>query len=416
MKDSKIKEKIDEKPETGLQSEARRENEKSESIKDQHSREHEHDNGVLEDHFEGETELNEENFIKLVCEKRSQIKSLEKKAQGINKSKKKQIEDIQGKGTKLDDQGKSFQTQLVEIDSEMKKLVARKEHISLLSKENKKERQVLFKDESRVEEERNAELMENKREMSERQQELLVLITMKPELNVANEEKIVMPKLTLVDIYDRRIEAKASELECPSCSKTASIPIFMCQGHHLICSSCILKVPSCPKCQKSFPLGEGRRNRKADMAAEELAALIKERKEVARRSGHTVNGEDNGDDNGQDMNEENNNQETGCSPEQTSPEVNDPRREEYGVVVSEKANRVSSDVKQKAENRLSFDPDRWNLKVPQGIPPHIAQSAFELYDQELRNMPDREFKEFLKDWSPNSPMYLYLRELRRKVR
>ena len=154
------------------------------------------------------------------------------------------------------------------------------------------------------------------------------------------------------------------------------------------------------------------------MAAEELAALIKERKEVARRSGHTVNGDENGDENGQDVNGENNSneassvdQDTGCSPV-----GNDPRREEDSVVVSEKANRVSSDVKQKAENRLSFNPDRWNLKVPQGIPPHIAQSAFELYDQELRNMPDREFKEFLKDWSPNSPMYLYLRELRRKVR
>merc|ERR1719234_2484380 len=261
-----------------------------EFVKDKHSREQEHDNGVLEDQFEGETELNEENFIKLVCEKRSQIKSLEKKGQGITRSKKKQIEDIQVKSTKLDEQGKSFETQLVEIDLEMKKLVARKEHILLLSKENKKERQTLSKEESSVEEEKNSELMENKRDMSERQQELLVLITMKPELNVANnEEKIVMPKLTLVDIYDRRIEAKARELECPSCSKTATIPIFMCQAHHLICSSCILKVPSCPKCQKSFPLGEGRRNRKADMAAEELAALIKERKEVARRSGLTVN-------------------------------------------------------------------------------------------------------------------------------
>ena len=40
------------------------------------------------------------------------------------------------------------------------------------------------------------------------------------------------------------------------------------------------------------------------MAAEELAALIKERKEVARRSGHTVNGDDNGDDNGQEGNGE----------------------------------------------------------------------------------------------------------------
>merc|ERR1719369_757618 len=104
----------------------------------------------------------------------------------------------------------------------------------------------------------------------------------------------------------------------------------MCQGHHLICSSCILKVPSCPKCQKSFPLGEGRRNRKADVAAEELAALIKERKEVARRSGHSVNGDDNGDENEQEVNGENNSneissghQETQCSPEKTSQETND---------------------------------------------------------------------------------------------
>ena len=152
------------------------------------------------------------------------------------------------------------------------------------------------------------------------------------------------------------------------------------------------------------------------MAAEELAALIKERKEVARRSGHTVNGDDNGDDNGQEANGENNSNEMSSVDQEEALEGNDPRREEDCVVVSEKANRVGSDVKQKAENRLSFDPDRWNLKVPQGIPPHIAQSAFELYDQELRNMPDREFKEFLKDWSPNSPMYLYLKELRRKVR
>ena len=160
------------------------------------------------------------------------------------------------------------------------------------------------------------------------------------------------------------------------------------------------------------------------MAADELAALIKERKEVARRSGHAGNGEDNGDDNGQEVNGENNSNETssvnqetdGCCPEKTSLEANDPGSGGRDGVVSEKANRVSSEVKEKAENRLSFDPDRWNLKIPQGIPPHIAQSAFELYDQELRKMPDREFKEFLKDWSPNSPMYLYLKELRRKVR
>ena len=151
-----------------------------------------------------------------------------------------------------------------------------------------------------------------------------------------------------------------------------------------------------------------------DMAAEELAALKKERKEVARRSGLAVNGEDNLVNNGEDDHPQESSsldQEAAIIPEETSQESI-----EENVVVPEKAHQFSSEMKQKAENRLSFDPDRWNLKVPQGIPPHIAQSAFELYDQELRGMPDKEFKDFLKDWSPNSPMYLYLRELRRKVR
>ena len=150
------------------------------------------------------------------------------------------------------------------------------------------------------------------------------------------------------------------------------------------------------------------------MAAEELAALKKERKEGARRSGLAVSGEDNLVNNGEDDHPQESSsldQETAIISEETPQE-----RNEENVVVPEKANQVSSEMKQKAENRLSFDPDRWNLKVPQGIPPHIAQSAFELYDQELRGMPDKEFKDFLKDWSPNSPMYLYLRELRRKVR
>ena len=171
------------------------------------------------------------------------------------------------------------------------------------------------------------------------------------------------------------------------------------------------------------------------MAAEELAALKKERKEVARRSGLAVSGEDNlvngednlvngennlvsGEDNLVNNGEDDHPQESSSLDQETAiiSEETPRERNEENVVVPEKANQVSSEMKQKAENRLSFDPDRWNLKVPQGIPPHIAQSAFELYDQELRGMPDKEFKDFLKDWSPNSPMYLYLRELRRKVR
>ena len=100
----------------------------------------------------------------------------------------------------------------------------------------------LNENEMKIEEEKSIQLMSNKREMSVQQQKLLVLITMKPvAMNVANE-KVFIPKLTLLDIYNRRIEAKEKEVECPMCFVPATTPIYMCEDHHLICSGCIHKV------------------------------------------------------------------------------------------------------------------------------------------------------------------------------
>ena len=59
----------------------------------------------------------------------------------------------------------------------------------------------------------------------------------------SNEVKTVKtPNLQLLDYIDQKIEAKEKELECPVCLEVASVPIFMCDELHLICSSCRPKV------------------------------------------------------------------------------------------------------------------------------------------------------------------------------
>ena len=53
---------------------------------------------------------------------------------------------------------------------------------------------------------------------------------------------IKSPNLQLLEYIDQKIEAKEKELECPVCLEVASVPIFMCDELHLICSSCRPKV------------------------------------------------------------------------------------------------------------------------------------------------------------------------------
>jgi hypothetical protein len=183
----------------------------------------------------------------------------------------------------------------------------------------------------------------------------------------------------------------------------------------------------------------------SDMAAEELAALVKEREKLAGGSRNGPNAEDSSgttSDSGFEPGTPGfEDQPTSDTSPVDHPSEDCPQEDEsllvtaipeaktaIGTTIPDdniQTKRPKSDVTRKAENRKtpiyieqrkSWKPDNWNLKVPQGIPPHIAESAFELYDQELKNMPDKAFKEFLQDWSPDSPMYLYLQELRVKVR
>ena len=59
-------------------------------------------------------------------------------------------------------------------------------------------------------------------------------------------------------------------LECPVCYEDMCAPIYQCPGGHLICSSCKLKVPSCPTCRSS--LSSEIRNRALEKLAETLSA------------------------------------------------------------------------------------------------------------------------------------------------
>jgi hypothetical protein len=173
------------------------------------------------------------------------------------------------------------------------------------------------------------------------------------------------------------------------------------------------------------------------MAAEELAALVKEREKLAHGSRNQPNAEDSSDttsdsgfEPGTPVSED---QQTSDHPSEGSNQEASKDETAIGTTIpedsidigNEGAQPRKSDATRKAENRKTpiyieqrkcWKPENWNLNVPKGIPPHIAKSAFELYDQELKNMPDKAFKEFLQDWSPDSPMYLYLQELRVKVR
>ena len=60
--------------------------------------------------------------------------------------------------------------------------------------------------------------------------------------DISEVKTVKTPNLQLLDYIDHKIEVKEKELECPVCLEVASVPIFMCDELHLICSSCCPKV------------------------------------------------------------------------------------------------------------------------------------------------------------------------------
>ena len=55
------------------------------------------------------------------------------------------------------------------------------------------------------------------------------------------------------DFFQRSIQEKESELECPVCLETAGGEIFSCVEQHLVCSQCRPRVVECPQCRQLYP-------------------------------------------------------------------------------------------------------------------------------------------------------------------
>ena len=78
-----------------------------------------------------------------------------------------------------------------------------------------------------------------------------------------------------VGIWQRSIEKKEEDLECPVCLEVAKTPIYTCPDSHIICSACatIPELKKCPECREDLPTPL-KRHRFAEKIAEELEELL----------------------------------------------------------------------------------------------------------------------------------------------
>ena len=78
-----------------------------------------------------------------------------------------------------------------------------------------------------------------------------------------------------VGIWQRSIEKKEEDLECPVCLEVAKTPIYTCPDSHIICSACatIPGLKKCPECREDLPTPL-KRHRFAEKIAEELEELL----------------------------------------------------------------------------------------------------------------------------------------------
>ena len=85
-----------------------------------------------------------------------------------------------------------------------------------------------------------------------------------------------------VGIWQRSIEKKEEDLECPVCLEVAKTPIYTCPDSHIICSACatIPELKKCPECREDLPTPL-KRHRFAEKIAEELEELVQATDELA---------------------------------------------------------------------------------------------------------------------------------------
>ena len=86
------------------------------------------------------------------------------------------------------------------------------------------------------------------------------------------------------ELLDFLIKQKETDLECPVCFVTATVPIYSCLESHLICSACRPRVTECPECRVVYKDKQPtNRHRYAEKMVEELNMLRGELSQSGRR-------------------------------------------------------------------------------------------------------------------------------------
>ena len=200
-------------------------------------------------------------FMKGILEKELLLEEQKSSAGSIMSTKAKEIRKLIRGAEEAEDRMTRKQKEIAVLDARRSQLVKDCDQDKVVM--NK-----LIVKRRKVEEFIVAELEKSKSEMSRLRREIAALRSHSNEAKSkakANEAESVgktPAKLSLppLDYINQKIEAKEKELECPVCFETSSVPIFMCQEFHLICSCCRAKVAECPECRLSYA-GRPRRHR-----------------------------------------------------------------------------------------------------------------------------------------------------------
>ena len=199
-------------------------------------------------------------FTEEMLEKEFLLEEEKSSAGNIMSSKAKEMRKLITGAEEAEDRVTGKQKEIAELDARRSQLVKECDQDKMVMNKLTAKRR-------KLEEFISAEIEKSKAKMSKLRQEIAALKAKQSESDgaQANEPQSVdnipaKPSLPPLDYINQKIEAKEKELECPVCFETASVPIFMCQELHLICSVCRPKVSECPECRLRYT-GRPRRHR-----------------------------------------------------------------------------------------------------------------------------------------------------------
>ena len=188
----------------------------------------------------------DEEVDRRIAEREAMLEERRCDAESIIESKSKEMRKLITDFEVAEDSRSATLKEVSDIDArveEMQKLRAR----LLLKCEAKEEvMSKLTKKRKKLEEFIDSQISKFKSETSQLEADLkdLKLNQSKSDNKIMSGEvkTVESPNLQLLHYIDNKIETKEKELECPVCLEVASVPIFMCDESHLICSSCRPKV------------------------------------------------------------------------------------------------------------------------------------------------------------------------------